>query len=327
MASLKIGITGGTGNISAYITRRLVAAGHEVVLFNRSGRAPEGATAVRVDRGERDAFIEAVRGARLQVGIDMLCFNAEDARTSLEAFTGVEQFLHCSTGGTYGFPLPLPITEELPCLATDPYAKQKHEADTVFLEAFHRDRFPVTILKPNGTYGEGWRHWLPGQLPGSWLRRVVDGKPIVVVGDGDQIHHFLHSDDSACGFVHCIGNPRTIGQVFNLCSIVPTTWRQFHEATMRVLEREVPIVGIDRDTLTALGKEFPAIQPKNNWFHMLNSTDKLRRCVPEFRQAFPLEAGLRDIMQGFDPQQVEANPPEIDQLLDVLVERHGRLLA
>jgi len=89
MASLNIGITGGTGNISAYITRRLVAVGHEVVLFNRSGRAPEGATAVRVDRGERDAFIEAVRGARLQVGIDMLCFNAEDARTSLEAFKSI----------------------------------------------------------------------------------------------------------------------------------------------------------------------------------------------------------------------------------------------
>ncbi len=318
---MTIAITGGTGNISGPITQRLIDLGHEVVLFNRSGQAPEGARAVAVDRSETEAFVSAVQKVAPEIGIDMICFNATEAGVSLRAFAGVRQLIHCSTGGTYGYPLPLPMSEELPGRASDPYGAQKHAADQVFLRAWQQEGFPVTILKPNGTYGEGWRHWLPGQLPGSWLRRVVDGKPVVVVGDGDQIHHFLHSDDAARGFVGCIGNERTIGQVFNICSVVPTTWREFHETVMRVLGREVSIVGVPRQTLLELRGEFPAILEKNNWYHMLNPPEKLRRCVPVFHQAFPLEEGLRDILKGFDPGQVAANPAETDALLDTLVAR------
>lgn len=322
---MKVGVTGGTGNISGYITARLVAAGHEVVLFNRSGSQPAGTRAVCVDRADREAFIAAVRKERLEVGIDMICFNADDARVALEAFAGVRQLIHCSTGATYGFPLPLPLTEEVPCRAVDDYGRLKHEADSVLLRAHAEAGFPVTILKPNGTYGTGWTHWFPGQLPGSWLRRAVDGRPIAVVGDGDQIHHFLHSDDSARGFVGCVGNERTIGQVFNICSTVPYTWREFHETILRLLGLDVPVVGIPRETLLRFSEKYPAIQERNNWHHMLNSTEKLRRCVPSFCQEKSLEQGLREILRDFDSARVEPNPAEIDALLDAITTRQQQV--
>jgi nucleoside-diphosphate-sugar epimerase len=123
---MRIGITGGTGNISLYITRRLVRAGHHVVIFNRSGTTVGGARTVQIDRTNTDDFVEAVRSEHLDVGIDMIVFTAADARVSLEAFSGVEQLIHCSTGATYGFPLPLPVTEEAPLRARYPALEERN---------------------------------------------------------------------------------------------------------------------------------------------------------------------------------------------------------
>ena len=49
---MKIGIVGGTGNISQPIVRLLLEKGHEVVVFNRgqTAKVPDG---VRVIRGDR----------------------------------------------------------------------------------------------------------------------------------------------------------------------------------------------------------------------------------------------------------------------------------
>ena len=245
---MRIGITGGAGNISLYITRRLVAAGHDVVIFNRSGTVVPGAQTIVVDRSDTNRFADTVQAQHLDVGIDMIVFTAAQAEESVRAFEGVRQLIHCSTGATYGFPLPIPVTEEAPLLAEQHYGKNKREADAVFLRAHHADGFPVTILKPNITYGHRWTHRLPSQLGFNPLRRILDGKPILVVGDGDQLHHFHHADDSAKAFVGCVGNEATIGQIFNNTGTRGYTWREMHETTMRVLGRSVPIVGIPEPT-------------------------------------------------------------------------------
>jgi nucleoside-diphosphate-sugar epimerase len=243
---MRIGITGGTGNISLYITRRLVAKGHEVVIFNRSGGTVAGAKTAVVDRKDEERFVAKVRSERLDVGIEMLVYTEADAELTMRAFAGVHHLIHCSSGASYGFPLPIPVTEETVCRAEQSYGKNKRLADALFLRAYHNDGFPVTIMKPNVTYGFKFARALPGQLSRGWLRRLIEGKPIVVVGDGDQLHHFNHSDDCAKGFVACVGNERAVGQVFNNCSTQAYTWRQWHETVMKIIGTHVPIVGIPR---------------------------------------------------------------------------------
>lgn len=323
---MKIGITGGAGNISLYITQRLVAQGHNVVLFNRSGTELTGTRTVRVDRKDTRAFADAVQNEKLDVGIDMIIYNAEEAEVSLKAFSGVQQLIHCSTGATYGFPLPVPVTEETPCRAEQPYGKNKHLADARLLRAFYEDGFPVTIIKPNVTYGFKFTHSLPGQLGRSWLRRLVDGKPICVVGDGNHLHHFNHADDSAKGFVSCVGNDSAIGQVFNNCSTQAYTWREWHETVMRILGKTVPLVGIPKDDLLTLSQSEPFLRENNFWYHMDFSNLKLKRISSGYFEEHTLETGLRDILTDFDPEKVPEIVPEEDAMLDRLVERHTRLL-
>jgi nucleoside-diphosphate-sugar epimerase len=317
---MKVGLTGGTGSISTAVAHALVLAGHEVVCFNRGGRAQDGARAVVADRDQIEPYVAAIRDERLDAAIDMICFDAAHAAVSQRAFAGVGHLIHCSSGATYGFPVDqLPITEETPCRASDAYGAAKHAADRAIMQASLAGGPPVTIIKPNTILGSV--HRLPGQLPGNWLRRVLDGKPLVVVGDGDAIHHFLHREDAARTFVGCLGQPRCFGQVFNLCGTVPVTWRDYHEAAMRVLRREVPIVGVPRDDLLALRDVHPLLGEKNNWRHMLVSTAKLQRCVPGFSQTLDVEAALARVLAGCAADRLPPQDDHIDRMLDDLVGR------
>ena len=101
---MKIGIVGGTGNISQAIVRLLLKKGHQVVCFNRGQSAPmpEGARLIQGDRYNRAEFERLMQAEKFDAAIDMICFNAEDAASSVRAFRGVGWFVQTSTVCTYG---------------------------------------------------------------------------------------------------------------------------------------------------------------------------------------------------------------------------------
>ena len=105
---MKALVIGGTGNISREIVSALLRANHDVVLFNR-GRNPDPPPSdVRViigDRRDRGDFASKMSLENFDAAIDMICFDAEDAASSVQAFRDrVEHFVHCSTVMTYGPP-------------------------------------------------------------------------------------------------------------------------------------------------------------------------------------------------------------------------------
>ena len=92
---MKIGIVGGTGNISQPIVKLLLEQGHEVVVFNRGKRAevPDGVRVIVGDRHNRADFEQKMQAEKFDAAIDMICFTAEDAASSVRAFRGVGWFV------------------------------------------------------------------------------------------------------------------------------------------------------------------------------------------------------------------------------------------
>ena len=138
--------------------------------------------------------------------IDMLCFTREDAASSVRAFPHVQHFVQCSTVCTYGIAHDWrPVTEDHPLRPTTAYGRHKVEADAVFLEAYERQGFPVTIVKPSTTYGpkQGLLRQIAWDV--SWIARIRQGKPLLICGDGGALHQHLHVDDAALGFAHLLG--------------------------------------------------------------------------------------------------------------------------
>jgi nucleoside-diphosphate-sugar epimerase len=300
---MKICVVGGTGHISTAIVTVLLELGHEVTCFNRgrSGQLPPGVSLIRGDRQDRQAFERAMQAAHFDAAIDMVCFDGEDAASSVRAFQDVQHFVQCSTVCTYGIDSDwLPVTEDHPLRPITPYGRHKAEADDIFLTAYDRQGFPVTILKPSTTYGpqQGLLRQIGGDF--SWIDRIRKGKPILVCDDGNARHQHLYVDDAASGFASVIGREHCRGHVYNLVDRGDISWADYHRAAMRVLGREVELVGVPLADLLTF--EIPNFDLCREIFahETYYSAEKLCRDVPEFRPSVGLEEGMRRVIAALD---------------------------
>jgi nucleoside-diphosphate-sugar epimerase len=300
---MRICIIGGTGHISTSLARILITYGHEVTCVTRglSGEVPVGAQWIQGDRRDRAVFERRMQTTPFDATIDMLCFTREDAVSSVRAFPHVQHFVQCSTVCTYGTTHDWrPVTEDHPLRPTTPYGRHKVEADAVFLEAYERWGFPVTIVKPSTTYGpkQGLLRQIAWDV--SWIARIRQGKPLLICGDGGALHQHLHVDDAAVGFAHLLGKAHVVGQTYHLVEPGCISWAEYHRTAMRVLGRQVELVGVPLADLVAFHVPNMEICCEVFAHHGCYSAEKLCRDVPEFRPTVSLEAGMWQVIDAMD---------------------------
>jgi nucleoside-diphosphate-sugar epimerase len=311
---MKICIVGGTGNISQAIVRRLLEQGHEVVCFNRGQKAktPQDVRLISGDRWNREDFEQKMQAEKFDAAIDMICFSAEDAASSVRAFRGVGWFVETSTVCTYGINYDyFPADETHPLRPISDYARNKVAADDVYLEAFHREKFPAIIIKPSTTYGpvQGMVRQVCWDF--QWIDRVKKGKPILVCGDGNALHQHLHVDDIAKAFTGVIGKEHTIGQTYNAVNRGYTTWADYHRLAGKVLGKETELVGVPFEDLKKLNVPNFGICEEIFAHHNYYSSEKLFRDVPEFHPQVSLEQGMAQV---FEAMEREGRIPNSDEL-------------
>ena len=295
---MKVCVLGGTGNISTSIVRLLKDIGHEVTVFTRGqGRAaPTGVKMIHGNRKNRAEFEKAMKECYFDAVIDMICFDAEDARSAIRAFGNIKHFIFCSTVCVYGVQYDwLPVTEEHPLRAASDYGRNKAEAERIFLDAYYDKEFPVTIIRPSTTYGPLFPMLRQIAWETAWVDRVRIGKPIAVCGDGRAVHQWLHADDAAPAFAFALGRERCIGNIYNMMRKEFGSWFDYHRTAMKVIGRDVEIIGVPLATL--LAAKVPNVDICENIFshNTIYSPEKLMRDVPEFRPQISLEDGLAGV--------------------------------
>ena len=301
---MKICVVGGTGNISSSIVNLLLNQNHEVVCFNRGIRdaLPNRVRLIKGDRFDTKNFEKVIQLENFDAAIDMVCFNAHQARSSIKAFRTVKHFIMCSTVLTYGYQNnSFPTNEDHPICPDDAYGHNKAEADAIFMEAYEKNGFPVTIIKPTSVYGpKGGLLRQVASVDFSWIDRDRKGKPLIVCGDGNAIHQFIHADDAALAFAGILGKKHCIGQNYILATKEFVTWNEYHRIAMKVIGREVELVGVPLSNLEKL--KVPAFDLCRNNFsrHSYYSCKKLMRDVPEFQPKISLESGMRQVIDSMD---------------------------
>ncbi|MFH1006418.1 MAG: NAD-dependent epimerase/dehydratase family protein [Candidatus Latescibacterota bacterium] len=309
---MRVVILGGTGNISTSIVRLLLEKGHEVACFNRgtSGKLPADVRHIQGDRMDRSRFEETMQRERFDAAIDMICATPEDAASSIAAFRGVRHFIPCSTTATYGRNFKwLPVSEDHPLAPITEYGRGKELADRLYLEAYYREQFPVTIIKPHSTYGPKSGILRQVAYDFSWIDRIRKGKPILLCGDGQGLCQFLHVDDAAMGFVGVLGRDDCAGQMYNLVNQGFATWEGYHRTAMKVLGGEVELIGVTLNDLLSIDESrFSFCRDfffENSYF----SSEKIFRDIPDFRPAISLEEGMRRV---FEVMEKEGRIPDSD---------------
>ena len=306
---MKYLVTGGAGFIGSHITRALLEQGaHVRILDNFSSGKRENIEAMikqfnesqlEVLEGDvRDAsrVMEAVRGvevifheaAFVSVPQSMQepqeCFDVNITGTSLlfdaARRAGVRRAVVASSAAVYGESDALPLVEETPLQPMSPYAVSKR-VDEMYAELFTNSfGFEVAALRYFNVYG-------PRQSPDSmyaaavpiFARRLLDGKPVTVFGDGGQTRDLINVHDIVRANLIASEHPNAAGKVFNICTGIET--------------RLLDLLDVFYQLFPDAPKPEFAAPRAGDIYRSVGSPQKALR-IMDFRAQVPLTEGLKE---------------------------------
>lgn len=325
MSALKVLFVGGTGIISSAVTRLAVERGIDLHLLSRGTSTrpvPDGVTQLRGDIGDPDSVRAALGDREFDAVVDWVAFTPDHVRRDLDLFTGrTGQYVFISSASAYQTPPErLPVTESTPL--RNPfwqYSRNKIACEDLLVAAYRDRGFPVTIVRPSHTYD---RTSLP--FEGGWtvIERMRQGREIVVHGDGTSLWTLTHHEDFARGFVPLLGNPRALGDAFQITSDEVLTWNQIARILGDAAGVEPRIVHVPSDAIAAVDADWGAGLLGDKAHSMVFDNTKLRRLVPDFVATIPYEVGARQIIDWHDADPARrVVDARIDGLIDDLVAR------
>ena len=127
------------------------------------------------------------------------------------------KIVFASTRQIYGRPEYLPVNEKHPTNPVDVNGINKLAGESYHLLYNNIYKIRACALRLTNTYGPGMRVKDARQtFLGVWLRRVIEGEPIQVYGDGRQLRDFNFVTDVVKALLQAAGDAASEGQLFNL---------------------------------------------------------------------------------------------------------------
>jgi UDP-glucose 4-epimerase len=238
-------VTGGAGFIGSTLVRRLVDLGADVTvvdslipeyggnLFNLDGiesRVRLNVADVRDEHGMRYLvqshevlFNLAGQTSHLDSMTDPysdLDINCRAQLSMLEACRKTNpaiRVVFASTRQIYGAARYLPVDERHPLQPVDVNGINKMAGEWYHVLYGRVYGMGTAALRLTNTYGPAMRVRDARQtFLGVWIRRLLDGEPIEIWGDGEQLRDFTFVDDAVDAFLRAAVSPSAIGRVFNL---------------------------------------------------------------------------------------------------------------
>jgi CDP-glucose 4,6-dehydratase len=300
-------VTGATGLVGSWLTRRLIEAHAEVTCLVRDwvpkselvrSHLLDSVTVVRGDIRDRD-LIERVVGeyeidtvmhlaAQTIVGIanrnpvSTFESNIQGAWNVLEACrraSTVKAVIVASSDKAYGDQPDLPYTEAARLEGRHPYDVSKSCADLIAHTYAKSFGLPVAITRCGNFYGGGdlnWNRIVPGTI-----RSIVRGERPVIRSDGNYIRDYFYVEDGAAAYMllaqELHGRPELRGAAFNFSN-----------------ELQITVLDLVHRILSSMGSSLePDIrnQASNEIRHQYLSASRARQEL-NWRPLFTLEEGL-----------------------------------
>jgi dTDP-glucose 4,6-dehydratase len=124
------------------------------------------------------------------------------------------RFLHVSTDEVYGTlgPGDAAFTEETPFAPNSPYAASKASSDHLVRAFQHTYGLPTLTTNCSNNYGP---YHFPEKLIPLVILNALDGKPLPVYGDGQQVRDWLYVEDHAAAIWRVLRGGRP-GETYNV---------------------------------------------------------------------------------------------------------------
>ena len=329
---MKILLIGGTGTISSAITRQLAAAGHDLWLLNRGHRSsdvPAHVKQVIADINDEEKVRQCLEGHTFDAVCEFIGFLPSQVERDIRLFSGLpRQYVYISSASAYAKPARNHIITEGTTLANPywQYSRDKIACEELLLKAYREDGFPVTIVRPSHTYCERSVPVSVHGPKGSWqvLKRMMEGKPVLIQGDGSSLWTLTWNEDFAQGFIGLLGNPKAIGEAFQIMSDESLTWNQIFGCIAQAL-------GVTFKPYYVASTFLADVSPKEYDFtgNLLGDKSvtvvfdctKLKRAVPGFCPTVRFDEGVRRCVSYLlTHPELQVEDPEFDHWCDQVIE-------
>ena len=290
---MSILVTGGAGYIGSHTCIELLEAGYDVVVVDNLSNSSENSlervreitgktlTFYEADILDRDALINIFELEDIESVIHFAGYKAvgESVEKPLEYYhnniTGtlilcevmklfnVKSIVFSSSATVYGTPKTVPISEDFPLSATNPYGRTKLMIEEIFRDLYVSDNeWRIALLRyfnPIGAHKTGAIGEDPAGIPNNlvpYITQVAIGKldKLSVFGndyntpDGTGVRDYIHVVDLAIGHVKAINKLESSSGVFtyNLGTGTGYSVLDVVNAFSKVVGEEIPYEIKDR---------------------------------------------------------------------------------
>jgi len=297
---------GGTGTISMAIVRRLAEkTDWEVWLLNRGRRAadvPEGVHTITADISDEAAVAEILRDQFFDTVCEFIGFTVDQVERDWRLFRDkTRQYIYISSASAYLKPAASYVITEGTTLANPywEYSRNKIACEEFLMKKHREEGFPVTIVRPSHTYDERSIPVAVHGKNGSWqvIRRIMEGKPVIIPGDGSSLWTLTFNTDFARGFTGLMGNRHAIGEAFQITGDETLTWDQILGTVADALGKKLVPCHVSADFLAETGKKYgydyagELLGDKS--VSVVFDNRKLKRAVPDMKTTVPFHDGVR----------------------------------
>ena len=324
---------GGTGTISTAIVKKLSEdPAWEVWLLNRGNRkdvVPEGVHQIICDISDEAEAKKALKGMEFDVVSEFIGFTKDQVKRDYKLFKGkTKQYIYISSASAYNKPAANYVITEGTSLANPhwEYSRNKIACEEFLMKRYRDEGFPVTIVRPSHTYDE---RNVPLGVHGKKgfyqvIKRMMEGKPVIIQGDGTSLWTVTFNKDFATGFTGLMGNRHAIGEAFQITGDETLTWNQIYQTIADALNVELKPYYVASEYLSSVGDkygfDFEGSLIGDKSVSVVFDNSKLKRVVPDMETTVRFDQGVRialDYVLSHPECQVE--DPEFDEWCDKVI--------
>jgi dTDP-glucose 4,6-dehydratase len=252
---MRVLVAGGAGFIGSHVCRALLSRGHSVICLDDLSTGSRANIAALEDQAGFEFLESDVADAPL-VAVDRVLHLASPAspidydRLPLQTLaansSGTWRLLDvaracdarltfASTSEVYGDPLVHPQTESYwgnvdPVGPRSCYDEAKRFGEALIFAMRRTTGVHANVVRIFNTYGPRMRHD-DGRVVPELMSAALEGRPMIVHGDGSQTRSFCYVGDLVEGLLHVLLDDTNDGEIFNLGNP--------HEITIRELAHEI----------------------------------------------------------------------------------------
>lgn len=322
---------GGTGTISQYVVKRCLDVGIEVTVLNRGNHQdaiPTGANSLIGDINNHEQVKSLIKDQYFDTIIDFIAYTVDDVKRDVMLFRDkCNQYIFISSASAYQKPLPFyPITEDIE-VVNQYWDYSQHKADAEHYLKTIKD-FNYTIVRPSHTYDDQTLLVVIKKdgYPYAHIKRLIEGRPVIVPGDGTSLWTVTHASDFAYGFVDLIGNKKAYQEAFHITGDKYYTWDDLTHMMANHLGVKAHIIHIPSDIIIHYFKDLEGPLLGDKACSAVFDNAKIKRFSKHYQSAIGYDEIVGRAMNHYlNDKTLQKVDDEFEKTYDLLIEKYQTL--